>query len=217
VKKVTLYGFAASILMLPVAASAVESNAATALTTKKYVDDGLTYVYGVAKDAQDRVGVLESVVGDGTNIGTMATTVSNLDEIVNGDSEDPNDTGLVGDVADLQEVINGDSSDPTDTGLVGDVADLQETINGDSSDPNDTGLVGRVTALEGNNIADYTGTNGVTVDTTNKQVKLNGTFNTTDSYVYRNGTWVPLEIESTWSPTFLTNPSSGSGGSGSGS
>ena len=95
----------AMVSMLVCSHNAFAANEATDLTTRSYVDDGLTFVYRKIKATDEKVGTK----GDGN-------------------TEQP--SGLAGDVAALESAI-GDSAvgNTPATGLRGDVANLQTDVS----------------------------------------------------------------------------------------
>lgn len=212
-------------LMMSVSLFSISAYAAggdDALTTKKYVNDGLSFVYKVAngtengavKDIQNalsdgnngliNVGNLANAVGakgTGGAAGTgLAGDVQSLETAIGDDT-----TGLVKDVADLQETIGDDT-----TGLIKDVADLQETI-GDTT----SGLVKKVNDLAASSNV-YEAGAGIKVtpganegDPSTISVKLPDGAQNGENYVFQanstGGTWTKMEVADTWNPSFLTN------------
>lgn len=71
-----------------------------------------------------------------------AKTVDAVNKQLNGDPEDPDDHGIVGQVDDLDDQLNKDG------GLVDQVKDVDTVLNGDPQDPDDHGLVGEVGELD---------------------------------------------------------------------
>lgn len=129
-KKSMVCGLMMSVSMFSIAAYA--DNDDNALTTKKYVNDGLEFVYKVAN-------------------GVSPGAVKTLQETVSGRAADPENnieatTGLVGDVAALQNTVNNAT-----TGLVKRVTDLEATTGytagtgvvvtpGENDDPSTIGI-----------------------------------------------------------------------------
>ena len=188
-KRNFLCGLIASVSMISIGAYAdpVPDASSSALTTKGYVDDGLKYVYKVAN-------------------GTLPGTVQNLQSIV-GAPASGNDpaTGLVGAIG------TAGSGNTPGTGLTGDVEALQKTV-GDAN----SGLVQKVNSLESNSKTYNAGT-GIKVtpgvaegDPSTIGLKID-TVQNDATYVFKtdangNGTWEPIEVESSWDPGFLTTP-----------
>ena len=181
-KRNFLCGLIASVSMISIGAYA--DNDDNALTTKKYVNDGLEYVYKVAN-------------------GTLPGTVQNLQNIVGApaNGSDPA-TGLIGDIGTV-----GEGNTPG-TGLKGAVQSLQSTVGNSTS-----GLVKRVADLENSNgytagtgikVTPGTGDNPSTIG-------LDVTTSANTTYVFKTdangaGTWSKMEVADTWDPTFLTTP-----------
>lgn len=174
------------------------------LTTQRYVDDGLEFVYKVATGASNGA------------VKTLQTDVGNLQTAVG-----TTGTGLTGRVEDLEDEI-GNYSDPsnnvTASGVKGDIEALENEI-GNYSDPLNnvtaSGLKGDVEALQ-DTVGDSSG--GLVKDVADLKTTVNtlDSLNTDDldgdkTYVLKtdengNGSWTALETVNTWNPTFLTNP-----------
>jgi hypothetical protein len=190
-KKSMVCGLMMSVSMFSIAAYA--DNDDNALTTKKYVNDGLEFVYKVANGVYDgTVKTLQNTVGTATVGNTPGT-------------------GLVGNVETLQSAVGtAGVGGAAGTGLTGAVETLQSTV-GDAT----TGLVKRVADLESSN--GYTAGTGVVVtpgasgapSTIGVAVPSNATNGA--KYVFQSdgnggGTWTQMEVVNTWDSSFLTNP-----------
>lgn len=186
-KKVIVFsGVMASALMSSYGASAASQP--TDLTTRNYVDEGLSFVYQKAKTADDKATDLQTAIGTKGNANT-----------------DP--SGLAGDIATLEDMVGvpADGNEPA-TGLHADVADLQ----GDVSD-----LADEVTDLQEtvSNLQDatqtYTNGTGITVtpgeddDPSSIGLALPNNAANGASYVFQSdgnggGSWVQLQVTNTW-------------------
>lgn len=184
--KKLMCGLMMSVSLFSISAYAVDGN--DALTTKKYVNDGLSFVYGVANGTENgAVKTLQATVGSATNGNTAGT-------------------GLIGRIEGLESAVGDDT-----TGLVKDVADLQETI-GDTT----SGLVKKVNDLAASSNV-YEAGAGIKVtpganegDPSTISVKLPDGAQNGAKYVFQadsnGGTWTQMEVADTWNPGFLTNP-----------
>lgn len=152
--KKLMCGLMMSVSLFSISAYAADGD--DALTTKKYVNDGLSFVYKVANGTENgAVKTLQQQVGDST-----AGLIKDVADIQNALSDGNNGlinvgnlanavgakgtggaagTGLAGDVQSLETAIGDDT-----TGLIKDVADLQETIG----DGTTTGLAKDVADLQ---------------------------------------------------------------------
>lgn len=175
--KTILFGAIMSVLATPAAFAAGETN----LTTRGYVDGGLSFVYQKAADAQDDVDSLKSVVGAAANGQNEAT-------------------GLVGKVADLENVVGANPSD----GLRGTVGTLQTNVGTLQGDV--TNLKTQVENLPA--AKTYTSGTGITVtagqgdNPSTINLNLNNPTNGTN-YVFQSdgaggGTWTALSVENNW-------------------
>lgn len=102
-KKIVLFSVATAST-LTCSYGAFATSQATDLTTRNYVDEGLSFVYQKAKEVDDKVGTK----GDAnTNASGLAGDVAALENVV-GDAAEGNNpaTGLRGDVANLQTNVS---------------------------------------------------------------------------------------------------------------
>ena len=157
--------------------SALADEAATALTTKNYVDTGLKAVYGVAHSAS-------TILGD-SNEG-LVKDVIDLETTV-GDNEG----GLVKGVSDLKTTV-GDN----EGGLVKKVTDLETTVQtleaATDSDTIYTAGTGISIDSADNNAVAVAGL-AATTEAANQDKK----------YIYQNGVLTALDVENTWDPSIL--------------
>jgi hypothetical protein len=184
-KKSLVCGFMISASIFSVAAYADPND--DALTTKKYVNDGLEYVYKVA---------------NGTSNGTVKNLQSALSD----------ENGNLINVGDLADKVGTESvGNISGTGLTGAVEDLQNTV-GDAT----KGLVKKVNDLENSSNVYNAGAGIVVTPGTSgnpSTIGIDVPTNASDgvTYVFQSdgnggGSWVALKVEDTWNPTFLTNP-----------
>ena len=204
--KKLMCGLMMSVSLFSISAYAADGD--DALTTKKYVNDGLSFVYGVANGTENgAVKTLQATVGSATNGNTAGTGLIGRIEGLESAVGDGTTTGLIKDVNDLKETVG----DGTTTGLAKDVADLQETI-GDAT----SGLVKKVNDLEASSNV-YTAGTGVVVtpgendDPTTIGIAVPSNAQNGAKYVFQSngaggGTWTQMEVADTWNPSFLTNP-----------
>ena len=183
----------------------------SALTTKGYVDAGLTYVHNEIQNA----------IGDGTTSGLLKD-VSDLQTAVG----DGTTSGLLKDVSDLQTAVG----DGTTSGLLKDVSDLQTDVQTNttaigtaaSGGNAGTGLTGRVETLEGqiqNLPSALQSGDGVTIS--NGTASITGLDSTTETdgkiYILKNNQAEELPIADTWDNNNLPwNQQSGGAGAGGG-
>ncbi len=173
--KILLFGVTMSVLATHAAFAASEAD----LTTRGYVDGGLSFVYKKAADADAKADAAQTAAEAADAKATTAQNdVADLKSVVGAaaDGQTPA-TGLVGDVVELQ----------------GDVTDLQETVSGlqaaSKTYTSGTGIT--VTAGQGN------APSTINLDLDNP---TNGT-----SYVFQSdgnggGTWTALPaITGSWS------------------
>lgn len=196
-KKKLLYSLVVSMSMISIGAYAAPGDDAStsALTTKRYVDAGLKYVYDVAEGTENgTVKTLKNTVGNavlGTSAQTVTGAINELNTTINGDGV--NSDGLVGDVADLSD----------------DVADLQDALGDGNGNLIDVStLKETVDGLSANSAIDGANT-GVRISDKKIQLDVGNASNTT--YVYKtdsngNGTWQAMEVEDSWNLGFLTTP-----------
>lgn len=193
--KKLLYSSIAFVSMIATAAYADPDPKAGVLTTQRYVDDGLAYVYGVANNAQ--------------------TDVDDLADIVNGHAADPEhgiqaSSGLVGDVTNLQTDVGDIQTALSDgNGDLINVSTLKNTVGNNSS-----GLVKDVNDVK-NALSDGNG-GLINVGQLKNTVDTLDSLSTDDleenkTYVLKTdangeGSWSELETVNSWDPTFLTNP-----------
>ena len=164
------------VLAMFIGAGAAFADDTTALTTKNYVDSGLRAVYNVAADAQERVG-------------TLTTTVNNINTTVNGHTTD---------ITNLQNTVGDENS-----GLVQQVNTNIENIES---------LQDQIDALEAaSSDTTYSAGTGITISGQNNAVSVTGLDTTTESgnttkrYVYQNGVLTELEVANTWNADILTS------------
>lgn len=169
--KTILFGAIMSVLATPAAFAAGETN----LTTRGYVDGGLSFVYQKAADAQDDVDSLKSVVGAAANGQNEAT-------------------GLVGKVAGLENVVGASSSE----GLQGAVGTLQNDVTDLKTDVSTLQAASKTyTGGTGITVTAGQGNNPSTIN-----LNLNNPTNGA-SYVFQSdgstgGSWVALSVENNW-------------------
>lgn len=180
--KILFSGTMASVLMFSCGAFATSQ--ATDLTTRSYVDNGLSFVYQKAKAVDDKVGTK----GD-----------NNVEP-----------SGLAGDVAALETTVGTTAS----TGLRGDVADLQDDVDDLSDDVSSlqTDVDNLQDTVSGLQAASKTYTNGAGIvvtpgaeDDDPSSIGLNLPNGAADgtSYVFQSdgnsgGSWVQLPVTDTW-------------------
>lgn len=183
----------------------------TSLTTKKYVDDGLNYVYGKVKANKNEIGVK----ANGTTIQTstgLYKEIEDLDSEVGGLSDDV--TSLSGTVAGHTTAIGVKANGTTvleSTGLYKDIEDLGGDVSGLSDDV--TTLSGTVSGLQatveamGDSDTTYNAGTGITIDNENN-ISVTGLATTTGDnadkrYVYQNGSLTELDVATSWSESVL--------------
>lgn len=184
--KKLMCGLVLSVSLFSISAYAADGD--DALTTKKYVNDGLSFVYGVANGTENgAVKTLKQQVGDNTT--GLIKDVAGLQSAV-GDGT----TGLSKDVADLQETIG----DGTTTGLAKDVADLQETVSTLQSNSKTYNAGAGIKVTPG----------AIENDPSTISVKLPDGAQNGENYVFQadsnGGTWTKMEVASEWNSSFLT-------------
>ncbi len=174
--KKLLFGAALSVWMLTPCAFAADDNADAKLTTRGYVDSGLSFVYQKAAAAQGDVDSLKTVVGaaaDGQNAAT----------------------GLVGKVAGLETVVGASSSE----GLRGAVGTLQNDVTDLKTDVSTLQAASK-TYTGGTGIT-VTAGQGNASSTINLDLPANPTAGA--NYVFQSngsggGTWTALSVENNW-------------------
>jgi len=180
--KILFYGIMSSVLMC--SRGAFATSQATDLTTRSYVDDGLSFVYQKAKAVEDQIGTKGD---DKIEPSGLAGEVAALENTIGTTAE----TGLRGDVADLQDNVDDLSDDVTS--LQTDVGNLQNTVSGlqaaSKTYTNGAGIV--VTAGAEQDDPSSIGLN-----------LPNGATNGT-SYIFQSdgnsgGSWVQLPVTDTW-------------------
>lgn len=182
-KKSMMCGLMMSVSLFSISAYAADGD--NALTTKKYVNDGLSFVYGVANGTENgAVKDIKAALSDGNN-------------------------GLIN-VGNLANAVGAKGTGgATGTGLAGEVQSLQNTI-GDATN----GLVKKVNDLEASSNV-YTAGTGVVVtpgendDPTTIGIAVPSNAQNGAKYVFQSngaggGTWTQMEVADTWSSDFLT-------------
>lgn len=181
--KKLLFGAALSVWMLTPCAFAADDNADAKLTTRGYVDSGLSFVYQKADAAETKADAADAkAVAVGGRVDTLESVVGNTVS-----------TGLRGDVATLQGNVG---TLQTNVGtLQGTVGTLQTDVNNlKTASKTYTGGTGiTVTAGQGNNPS-----------TINLDLPANPTAGA--NYVFQSngsggGTWTALSVEDTWDAT----------------
>lgn len=185
--KILFSGTMASVLMCSCGAFAASQ--ATDLTTRSYVDDGLSFVYQKAQAVDDKIGTKGD---DNIKPSGLAGDVAVLENAVGSPAEGNTPaTGLLGDVADLQDDVDDLSDDVTS--LQTDVGNLQTTVSGlqaaSKTYTNGAGIVVTAGAEE-----DDPSSIGLNLP--------NGATNGS-SYVFQSdgnsgGSWVQLPVTDTW-------------------
>ena len=215
-KKSIVYSLLASVSMITTAAYADDPDLkAGVLTTQRYVDDGLEFVYKVANGTEN--GAVKTLQ---TDVSNLQTDVGDLaDEI--GNYSDPNDntvtpSGIKGDIEALQDTVgNTDLTGIGDGTVTGAISGLDTAINGNG------GLDDRVESLDdtvGNTSISGIGDGTITgaISNLKSTVDTLDSLNTDDldsnkTYVLKtdengDGSWSELQTVTQWNPTFLTNP-----------
>lgn len=191
--KKLMCGLVLSVSLFSISAYAADGD--DALTTKKYVNDGLSFVYGVANGTADgAVKTLQATVGSATNGNTAGTGLIGRIEGLESAVGDGTTTGLIKDVNDLKETVG----DGTTTGLAKDVADLQQTVSTLQSNSK-TYNAGTGIEVTPGATANDPSTIGIALP--------NGAQNG-ENYVFQansnGGTWTKMEVASEWNSSFLT-------------
>lgn len=208
--------------------SAYATDGDDALTTKKYVNDGLSFVYGVANGTENgAVKTLQQQVGDSTTglIKDVADVQNALSDGNNGlinvgnlanavgakGTGDAAGTGLAGDVQSLETVIG----DGTTTGLAKDVADVKGVLSNGEGGLIDVGALQETVSTLQSNSKTYNAGAGIQVtpgatenDPSTISVKLPDGAQNGENYVFQansnGGTWTKMEVASEWNSDFLT-------------
>ena len=207
--KKLMCGLVLSVSLFSISAYAADGD--DALTTKKYVNDGLSFVYGVANGTADgAVKTLKQQVGDSTT-----GLIKDVADVQNALSDGNN--GLVN-VGDLANAVGAKGTGgATGTGLAGEVQSLQNTV-GDSN----TGLRKDVADLQQtvstlqSNSKTYNAGAGLEVtpgatdkDPSTISVKLPDGAQNGENYVFQansnGGTWTKMEVASEWSTSDFLN------------
>ena len=189
-QKILFSATMASVLMCSYGAQATSQ--ATDLTTRSYVDDGLSFVYQKAKAVDDKIGTK----GNANTLGTgLAGDVGALENAVGapGVGNTPG-TGLYGEVSDLQGDVDDLTSDVNT--LQTDVGDLQETVSGLQA--------ASKTYVNGAGIIVTAGDNDEDPSSIGLDLPAGATDGT--SYVFQSngndgGSWVQLSVTDTWDST----------------
>ncbi len=179
----------ASIL---VATGAAFADDHTTLTTKNYVDSGLRAVYQKAQTAETKADNAASAAA------TNADAITNIQTTL-GDGET---SGLIKDVNDLKAADYLTADDIAGKADQSDLDTLSETVAGHTTAISE--LQTQVNAID---TSTYTGEKGVAVDNTTHKVGLSvpaAAATDGNPYVYKNGAWVPLDVEDTWDASILT-------------
>lgn len=192
----------------------------TSLTTKKYVDDGLNYVYGKVKENKAEIGVK----ANGSTVLTSTGLYKEIEDL--GDDVDDladtigvkangttvlTSTGIYKEIEDQIGAldVSGLSSDVSD--LSSAVSDLSSSVSDLSSAVSDNAdaieaLQSAVSAIEDTDTTYNAGT-GITIDGENN-ISVTGLASTTGAnadkrYIYQNGTLTELDVASTWNESVL--------------
>ncbi len=204
--KKLMCGLVLSVSLFSISAYAADGD--NALTTKKYVNDGLSFVYGVANGTENgAVKTLKQQVGDSTT--GLIKDVAGLQSAVG----DGTTTGLIKDVNDLKETV-GDGT----TGLSKDVADMQNALSNGEGGLVDVGALQQTVSSLQSNSKTYSAGAGIKVtpgatanDPSTIGIALPNGATDGAKYVFQSdgaggGTWTQMEVADTWNPSFLTNP-----------
>lgn len=208
--KKLMCGLMMSVSLFSISAYAADGD--DALTTKKYVNDGLSFVYGVANGTENgAVKDMQNALSDGNNglinVGNLANAVGAKG------TGDAAGTGLAGDVQSLETVIG----DGTTTGLAKDVADVKGALSNGEGGLVDVGALKQTVSTLQSNSKTYNAGAGIEVtpgategDPSTISVKLPDGAQNGENYVFQanstGGTWTKMEVADTWDPGFLTNP-----------
>lgn len=226
--KKLMCGLMMSVSLFSISAYAEDDG--NALTTKNYVNEGLSFVYGVAngtvdgavKNLQQQVGDsnaglikdvadMQNALSDGNNglinVGNLANAIG-----AKGTGDDAG-TGLAGDVQSLETVIG----DGTTTGLAKDVADVKGVLSDGKGGLVDVGALKQTVSTLQSNSKTYNAGAGIKVtpganegDPSTISVELPVDAENGENYVFQansnGGTWIKMEVADTWNPGFLTNP-----------
>lgn len=227
-KKKLMCGLVLSVSLFSISAYAADGD--DALTTKKYVNSGLSFVYKVANGTETgAVQDIKTALSDGNNglinVGTLSNKIGTEG---NGTTAG---TGLIGDVENLQSVVGArGTGDVPGTGLAGAVQSLETTIgdgttglskdvtdvkgalsNGEGGLVNVGALQQTVSTLQSTSKT-YTAGTGIefTGDDSSK-IGIALPANATDgaNYVFQSdgaggGTWTKMEVATEWNSSFLT-------------
>lgn len=196
--KKLMCGLMMSVSLFSISAYAADGD--DALTTKKYVNDGLSFVYGVANGTENgAVKTLKQQVGDSTT--GLIKDVAGLQSAVG----DGTTTGLIKDVNDLKETVGDDT-----TGLSKDVADVQGALSDGQGGLIDVGTLQETVSTLQSNSKTYSAGAGIKVtpgatenDPSTISVKLPDGAQNGENYVFQadsnGGTWTKMEVASEWS------------------
>ena len=164
VKNIVFSGFAAAILMGTAAASAATFN----IASKDYVDSKVSALSENGGAIDTVADAVDTLSGQINGNGGLADKVSSLGETVNGDPDDANDNGLVGDVSALENTV-GDGQ--LANGFSNGVDDLTEAVNDLQSTKQDALTAGTNVNITNNVISatdtTYTAGTGITIDSNN--------------------------------------------------
>ena len=198
-KKKFLYSLIAYLSVVSIGAYAAdpEDPKAKVLTTQRYVDDGLEFVYKVANGTEN--GAVKTLQ---TNVSNLQTDVGNLADEIGNYSDTTNDVQASGIKADIEALDNAIGT--TGTGLTGRVESLENKV-GDSTE----GLVKEVDDVKG---ALSDGNGGlINVGQLKNTVDTLDSLNTDDldknkTYVLKtdangDGSWSELKTVNDWNPT----------------
>lgn len=198
-------GLVLSVSLFSISAYAADGD--DALTTKKYVNDGLSFVYKVANGTENgAVKTLQQQVGDSTT--GLIKDVAGLQSAVG----DGTTTGLIKDVNDLKETV-GDGT----TGLSKDVADVKGALSDGEGGLVDVGALQETVSTLQSNSKTYNAGAGLKVtpgatenDPSTISVKLPDGAQNGENYVFQansnGGTWTKMEVADTWNPSFFNKP-----------
>lgn len=214
--KKLMCGLMMSVSLFSISAYAADGD--NALTTKKYVNDGLSFVYGVANGTENgAVKTLQATVGSATNGNTAGTGLIGRIEGLESAVGDGTTTGLSKDVSDLQTAVGAKGTGgATGTGLAGEVQSLQNTVgDGNTGLSKDVADLQQTVSTLQSNSKTYNAGAGIKVtpgatdkDPSTISVELPVDAQNGENYVFQansnGGTWTKMEVASEWNSSFLT-------------
>jgi hypothetical protein len=207
--KKLMCGLILSVSLFSISAYAADGD--DALTTKKYVNDGLSFVYKVANGTENgAVKTLQQQVGDSTaglikDVADVQNALSdgnnglvNVGDLANAvgakGTGGATGTGLAGEVQSLQKTV-GDGN----TGLSKDVADLQQTVSTLQSNSKTYNAGAGIEVTEG------AGNNPSTIGIALPNGAADGAKYVFQSNGAGGGTWTQMEVASEWSTSDFLN------------